>query len=254
MITSQSEELKEYLEHFQLSKTLSEDRIEFYKCFLHDFSSQTRTIKSFANLIIGSPDSEGQDPELVNFIVSAGDRLEQLFDVFTRMLELEKYTINLEELNIQSSLDNIDAFVKVHVDKNNVSINTAQIGSETLFLADRYLLEECYKEIISNAMKFNNTPKTEIEVISEKTAESFIIHFKDNGTKLAPDMSEEALRYLSKLTLWDQSSGNGSGLSFSNKMVSMMGAKLHLNKYLRDKTGNCVSLEFKNLDSTALVD
>lgn len=253
MITSQSEDLKKELGHFQLSETLSQDRIEFYKCFLHDFSSQTRTIKSFTNLIKDSFDFEDQDLEVVNFIARAGDRLEQLFDVFNRMLELEKYSVNLEKLNTQTSLSNIDTFVKVHVDKKDILFCTAGIDSETHFMADRYLLEVCFKEIISNAIKFNKSPKVVIDVSCEKTADALTIHFKDNGVKLSPEMSEEALHYLSKLTLWEQSSGNGSGLSFANKMISMMGAKLYFNKYKKDKIGNCVSLEFKIVNLARLV-
>jgi len=95
--------------------------------------------------------------------------------------------------------------------------------------ADRTLLMQIFQNLISNAAKFNKSPKKCIELGWQNGQEDRIeIFVRDNGIGIEPRYAEQIFRVFQRLHTQQAYEGTGIGLAVVKKAAVHLGGKVRL--------------------------
>lgn len=194
----------------------------------HDLKSPLHNISSFASLFLkkyGSEvDAEGLD--YINRISTSADKLNNLIN---GLLEFSKNKKVLQENKSEVDLSTILNEIKelLNVD-NNCSI-TLKSAFDKIF-TNRNALEQILINLVSNSIKYNDKPNTEIEVEVTEDESFYKISVKDNGPGIPKEYQHRAFNVFEVLSHQDRygQRGNGIGLATVKKLVEAMGGNVSI--------------------------
>ena len=100
-------------------------------------------------------------------------------------------------------------------------------------------IEQILINLVTNAIKYNDKPITEIELRVTESEKQYQILFKDNGPGIPKESHQKIFQLFETLTNHDKfgHSGNGIGLATVKKLVGNLGGKIHVESELG--TGSC---------------
>ena len=229
-----------------LESFLREDRINFYKNFLHDLNSQARTVKTFCQIIDSRNELSSESHEYLKFVEEAGERLAQLSSVMNKFLEQELYEVSIAKINISEALTSALFKVEELIKDKQVKFSFEKLDKTKEFLADSFLLEGVLFEVIKNAIVHHEgSEQVSIDIKLESSEQETLIHIIDLGTSLSLALASKSLEYLTKLDDWNSSSGLGSGLAISKQILVRMGGDIYINQYHFAPVGNCVTIKLR---------
>lgn len=224
---------KRYLEQAILELEQNNQELErFAYVAAHDLKSPLNNISSLSLLLkedYGSKiDEEGQS--LIEHIQSSSDQLRNLIDGLldysksTKIIHDNKIKINLEKL--REDLIVLFSFESKCVIKLISDIKDIH--------ANKTAIEQILINLVTNAIKYNNKPITEIELIVTENEIQYKIIFKDNGSGIPKEYHKRIFQLFETLTNKDKfgQSGNGIGLATVKKLVENLGGKIHIESEL----------------------
>ncbi len=100
-------------------------------------------------------------------------------------------------------------------------------------VCDTLRVTELYRNLVSNAIKYNESDEKRIEVGcaegENQDRRELVFHVKDNGIGIPEDMHDEVFRIFKRLhKAQDYGGGTGSGLTFVKKIVENHGGRIWL--------------------------
>ena len=100
--------------------------------------------------------------------------------------------------------------------------------------ANKTAIEQILINLVTNAIKYNDKPITEIELKVTESEKQYEIYFTDNGPGIPKESHEKIFQLFETLTNYDKfgHSGNGIGLATVKKMVGNLGGKIHVESEL----------------------
>lgn len=98
-----------------------------------------------------------------------------------------------------------------------------------VIVCDLPRVTELFRNLVSNAIKYNDKPERRIEIgCSDETGEQ-VFHVRDNGIGIEPRFHEEIFRIFKRLNSEDDEvKGTGVGLTFVRKIVERHGGRIWL--------------------------
>jgi signal transduction histidine kinase len=220
---------KMYLEQaiFELEES-NKELERFAYIAAHDLKSPLNNIASLSQSLkddySSNIDKEGQ--KLIGFIQSSSNQLRGLIDGLldysksTKIVHDKKTNIDLEklreELIILFSFES-KCVIKLHSDLKQIHANKTAI-------------EEIFINLITNAIKHNNKPLTDIDLRISEDETQYTFIFKDNGPGIAPANHNKIFQLFETLTDQDKygQKGNGIGLATVKKLIENLGGKIHV--------------------------
>jgi light-regulated signal transduction histidine kinase (bacteriophytochrome) len=105
-----------------------------------------------------------------------------------------------------------------------------------LIVCDKTRVTEVFRNLITNAVKYNDKPERLVEVgflqsvNTTAGAEKNVFYVRDNGVGIDPEFHQEIFRIFKRLqnTLDGQEAGTGVGLTFVKKIVERHGGRIWL--------------------------
>ena len=220
---------KRYLEEAILELEQSNQELErFAYVAAHDLKSPLNNISSLSLLLkedYGSKiDEEGQN--LIRYIQNSSDQLRNLIDGLLdysksiKIIHDNKIKINLEKL--REDLIILFSFESKCVIKLISDIKDIH--------ANKNAIEQILINLVTNAIKYNNKPITEVELIVTENETQYKIIIKDNGPGIPKEYHQRIFQLFETLTNKDKfgQSGNGIGLAIVKKIVENLGGKIHI--------------------------
>jgi PAS domain S-box-containing protein len=100
--------------------------------------------------------------------------------------------------------------------------------------SDPILLQQIFQNLVSNAVKFNDSPNKVLELGWSPENESFIKFFvKDNGRGIDPVNFDKVFQVFEKIHITDRDEGMGLGLAIVKKAVNQLNGHV----YIESKVG-----------------
>ncbi|MBL6875478.1 MAG: PAS domain S-box protein [Chitinophagales bacterium] len=190
----------------------------------HDLKEPLRSINAISELI--QIELEGQQnsslDQLLTQLTSHNIRMQNLvqgvLDYSKVDSNLQNQTIDLDEI-VQSIISDLQVLI---VEKN-VQFNLGNLNS---IQGDASQIRQLFQNLISNAIKFNDSNDTLIEVGSTKINDRLVYYIKDNGIGVPDEFKESIFNMFKRVHRYQDFPGQGLGLSICKKIIDRHNGKI----------------------------
>lgn len=215
-------------------------------------------LKTPLTVIVGyAPALLSKKEGLTNFQLKAlhsihhqGEHMVGLVDKLLRFTIVES-----EKLGNKSEPHSIDALIKealkaqVEFLKENKAAVLMSPKTESLpkVAVDGQLMTEVFKNLVENAVKFNDKEKKEVSFSFKSGSKKLTIQIADNGQGIPPEEHERIFQkfYQVENSFTGQVPGAGLGLAFCKKVVTEMGGHIDVESSIGQGTTIAVTLPTK---------
>lgn len=255
----QSEELKKEMESRtkELLEAVGYDRLrtEFFANISHEFRTPLNVILSALQLsrVVLKDAPAGECKEKVtkynNLMQQNCYRLIKLVNNLIDITRIDTgyFSILPQECNIVSIIEDITLSVKSYIENKGLDLTFDTEEEEIMLLCDPEKIERIILNLLSNALKFTNSPG-HIMVSMRKKDEKVLVSVKDTGIGIPED--KEALifdrfRQVDK-SLSRNNEGSGIGLSLVKSLVEMHGGRISVKSIYREGSEFIIELPINN--------
>jgi len=202
------------------------DQAEFYKdLFAHDISNILHNIKTSIDLIIMfRKESENLDrfnelTELINEQITRGRNMVSNIRKLSLLSDIEE---DLKSIELFKVIKESIRFIETTYYNKRIDIQIRSQIEDVFVYANIYLLF-AFKNILINAINYNNSQKIEVFIVISHEKRDGIkyvkIEVKDNGIGIADELKERLFKKV--LMTEDRSKRMGLGLLLANKFISL---------------------------------
>ncbi len=242
------------VEFAELSKTIEKLRVdlegreyveEYINTMAHELRTPITGIRATAeNLLM--PMDEEQRTKFINNILDANNKMDLLVNRLLNLSRIERrdQLENVENVNVKNLIKDV---VQSPSRKGNIASRSISlvydIEREFIIKAEKILVEQALSNIVDNAIDFTPVGSTITIKVSESNTH-VNIQVSDQGQGV-PEHAKKQLfrRFFSSSRPDTGKRGNGLGLRFVKKIMSLHGGKVSLkNRFM--ETGAVATLEF----------
>ena len=211
--------------NFELSYT-NEELEQFTSIVSHDLQEPIRTIKSFLLLIDMKLDA-AQDANLKTYIgkaVKAANRMRELIQNLLQYSQFSKGEIAIESIEVNELVDAALQNVKSSMDATNAQVVVEnEVG---VVYGDRVQLIQLIQNLISNALKFTESPLAKIKVTCNYEKDHIKFAISDNGIGIPKSDLPKVFDIFRRLHTKKDYPGTGIGLAICKKIVERHGGQI----------------------------
>ncbi|MBW8314559.1 MAG: hypothetical protein K0M73_06710 [Hydrogenophaga sp.] len=192
----------------------------------HDLRSPVRVIVGFSQELIREHASElGADSiDLVNRIVTAGQRMGALIDALLHMSRLNQLPMQLRVVNVSEIASEIAAQLMEAAPERVAQV---RIAPNLEAMADPTLVRSLLDNLLRNAWKFSARKEiTHIDVGSKTLNGETIFFVRDNGCGFDMASADRLFGPFQRLHREDEYAGTGIGLTIVQRIVMRHGGRV----------------------------
>lgn len=160
-------------------------------------------------------------------IMFLAGRMEQLVNDLLYFSRLGRQELAVQPTDLNEVVVEIAELVKMAEQERKVRI----VISDPLptIICDRPRITELFRNLVSNAIKYNDKQEKRVEVGCTAEEGRTVFHVRDNGIGIAPHFHDEIFRIFKRLNSEDDEvKGTGVGLTFVRKIVERHGGSIWL--------------------------
>jgi PAS domain S-box-containing protein len=222
------EEVKETLEAkaAELART-NRDLDDFTYIASHDLKEPLRGISAYCRLLLddygGQLDADGQ--RRLQALIGLCQRLSRLVDDVLAYSQIGSRQPEVAETDLNELVADVLETLAPAIDERRALVCASGVLPKVG--ADRVGLGEVFRNLITNALKFNDSPQPKVEIGCLGEA----IYVRDNGIGIAPCHHEAIFAMFRRLHGRGQYEGTGAGLSLVRKIVEAHGGRVWLESH-----------------------
>ena len=203
---------------------LERSRREFVANVSHELRTPITVIKSYADILADTPDSDPQTrTRFLNTISSETDRMAKIISDLLTLSSLDEnanFPHASEEIDVRSMLEGLVERLKLTAKKKEQRLIYTPMNDVPKIKGDRDALERVFTNIISNAMKYTPTGG-EIQVFSSCMYNDIVVKVSDTGIGISseqlPNIFDRFYR-VDKARSRDKG-GTGLGLAIAKQTI-----------------------------------
>jgi signal transduction histidine kinase len=198
----------------------------------HDLKSPLNNISSITDLFLDAYGDKLQEDglKLIELISFSSEKLRKLIE---GLLEYSKSNTILKEDKVEVNLTELVKDIKGLCDFENNCQITLKSSLNTIF-TNRIAIEQIFINLVSNSIKYNYNPRTEIEIEIKEDDCKYIISIKDNGAGISKENQDKVFQIFKVLAAEDKfgQRGNGIGLATVKKIIEALGGTIYIESEL----------------------
>lgn len=161
-------------------------------------------------------------------------RMEQLINDLMYFSRLGRAEMAIQETDLNAVIVDIQKTMDVFVEERHAQIAVPRSLPKTL--CDPVRTAEVFRNLITNAIKYNDKAKPLVEIgflhsaIKGAGVERNVFYVKDNGIGIEPEFHQEIFRIFKRLQKPSSATetGTGVGLTFVKKIIERQGGRIWL--------------------------
>lgn len=215
------------------NKQLQQSNVELERfAFIasHDLKTPLGNIINFTNLLerhLGNHDDK-KIQECIKFLKEGGKRMNKLIEdvlEYSKLSGTKKETIK-EEINLNSLCEELKTTIHSHLEERQAQIEIPQslpliVGNYSSF----FLL---FKNLIENAIKYNESPIPTVKIRFLKNEDTFSLFFEDNGIGIPEEFFEKIWEMFGRLHTHSKYKGTGLGLATCKKIMDALNGTIEV--------------------------
>ncbi|RJX48314.1 sensor histidine kinase [Halonotius pteroides] len=184
----------------------------------HDIKNDVNVISGWAGVLTDHTDPTAI--EMVERIKNTSDHIAELAQIAKDFVDSIEGTtdVDLEAIDLGDTVDT--EVSKLRSKHDTVSITVDDIDA---VVRANELLSSVIANVLTNAIRHNDTGNTEIEITADRTATAIVVRIADNGPGV-PDSEKEAV--FEKGRKGADSPGSGIGLYLVSKLVDQYNGRI----------------------------
>lgn len=202
-------------------RSTNQELDEFNRILSHDLKEPIRNLTGFSTLVKREGVQDQKVKEYLGFIEQSGKQLYETLDAVSAFQNIAQRVFhNHEKIDTSPLVETIIEEVKgIHPGKK-INYSTTNLP---IIHSHLPAIKTIFKELIDNAIKFNQSAPPEINIKYYQQADRHFFEFQDNGIGIAPEFHEQVFGMFKRLHPRNSYGGAGLGLSRALKMAK----KLH---------------------------
>jgi light-regulated signal transduction histidine kinase (bacteriophytochrome) len=147
-------------------------------------------------------------------------RMESLINDLLYVSRLGRQELAIRETDLNLLIKEIVTLMEPFLEEQQVTIEVPHPLPR--YECDHVRVQELFRNLITNAVKYNDSPVKRIEVghLDQYRGHNDVFYVKDNGVGIDPRFHSEVFRIFKRLNAEpDDTKGTGSGLTFVKKIV-----------------------------------
>ncbi|MFY9269828.1 MAG: PAS domain S-box protein [Candidatus Manganitrophaceae bacterium] len=229
-------EQKRHEELLMAQKGLLEEKVremdDFIHVVSHDLKEPLRGIEAFSGFLEEDYglllDSQGR--QHIAFIKNAAVRMKDLIHDLLAIASISGKTPPLQAVDLNRIIARIENDLQFAIEEKGAKIDRS-ISFPTV-LCDPVRIGEVFKNLVSNAIKFNTGPAPRVELGFRKEGEVHLFWVKDNGIGIDPRYHERIFDLFERLHPQEAFEGTGAGLAICKKVIEGYGGKIWIESEL----------------------
>ncbi|MCW4016526.1 MAG: PAS domain S-box protein [Candidatus Bathyarchaeota archaeon] len=191
----------------------------------HDLKAPLRTVKSFGSFLLedygDKLDETGRD--YLNRMVSASSRMDTMIEDLLILSRVGRKFTEFEKVDLNKLLTEILADLEATIKETKTKVVVDKLPS---LLAQRVWMRQLFMNLISNALKFNESKNPKIEVLYQETKTAHLFKVVDNGIGIEEKYLTRIFNLFERAPTEKKYEGTGAGLSICKKIVEHLGGKI----------------------------
>jgi len=192
----------------------------------HDLKSHALTVNLFAKM--AQDNAKKREivalHESLNFIQN---NTNHIMDIVRDTLEWHYITKKMdkkEKVDLNDVFQEIENFIKISMPSKKINIHRNK--QFPTIIGQRKDLYICFKNIIENGIKFNNSPEKNIHIKYHSVEAKHLISIQDNGIGIPNNYLEHVFEMYKKLHSKDNYAGSGLGLTTSKMVIENLNGRI----------------------------
>lgn len=201
----------------QLTRTHRELR-EFTRISAHDLKTPLRAIGTLSNWIAEdyAKKSDERGKETAGLLAGRAQRMSNLLDAVMRYTDISTVEPAEEEMDLGKLVEDVISDISLPA---NIEITFD--NELPVVVGDRELLAQVFRNLLDNAVKYNDKPQGRIRIGCVGSDEFWQFHVSDNGSGIEKRYFEKIFGIFQMLSRRDDTEDVGIGLSIVKKIVEM---------------------------------
>src|SRR6185369_4146350 len=217
----------------------------------HDLKEPLRGIHNHARFLLedNAEKLDGESVSRLSRLVYLSQRMERLVNDLLYFSRLGRHELAIQQTNVAEVISDIESTLDVFLAERGARIVIGATLPE--IVCDKTRVTELFRNLITNAVKYNDKPEKTIEIgwkAEQATPEGHVEHnvfyVKDDGRGIDPEFHTEIFRIFKRLQgVTEKEEGTGVGLTFVKKIIERHGGKIWLDSALGKGTTFYFTLE-----------
>ncbi len=201
---------------------------EFTRMLAHDLKEPLRGIEAFSSFLLEDYTRllDNQGKRYLNYLKESATRMKELIQDLMTLVSISPNGQNLDRIDLNVILEQVKQDLGFAIQQKDVIFSIP--SSLPVLRCDPIQITEVYKNLISNAIKFNKSTPPRVEITAKEDADCFVLSVADNGIGIEPEYQDQVLLPFERLHHRGEYEGTGIGLAICKKAVETSGGKMWL--------------------------
>ena len=163
-------------------------------------------------------------------IMFLATRMEHLVNDLLYFSRLGRQELAIQPTDLNAVIAEIDDLMESFPHEGEIRLSIPD--PLPIVTCDRPRITEVFRNLIANAVKYNDKPEKTVEIGCDKSGAVPVFHVRDNGIGIDARFHEDIFRIFKRLNSEDDAvKGTGVGLTFVRKIVERHGGKIWLQSH-----------------------
>lgn len=198
----------------------------------HDLKEPLISIEGYSKIVMKDYqdrlDDEGR--EHLNAVVQSTARMKHLIEDLLTLSRLGRMSEAQETVPVRTIIDEILHDFQFSLRERKVLVRVQEHLPHVRYSSTR--LAMVFRNLISNAMKFNDKPVPIIDIGYDEDEQNYRFWVKDNGIGIEPQYFDRIFGIFQRLKRSEEYRGTGAGLTIVKKIIEREGGRIWLESAL----------------------
>jgi len=193
----------------------------------HDLAEPLATVAGFADLLVSvyAEPLPSEARQYLDEIMSASKRMRHLIDHLLTYARAGAPPRRREQVALPHVVQHVLTSLTTNIRRRAARIQVA-LPQDARVLADPDGVELVLQNMVSNALKFGNPARPEVEVAGERRDGGWEVSVRDNGIGITPAQQDLVFDAFHQVHPREQYQGTGLGLTICQRIVESNGGRI----------------------------